>query len=375
MNRTRIAIVGAGLGGLHAAWLLERQGMTDYVLLEARDVVGGRIETVAPPPSAGTGRFDLGPTWFWPDAQPELDRLVADLGLERFAQPERGAMLLERSPTETPTRMLNHGSTGSMRLADGMGALPHALRRRLDPTRIVTGQAVRHLRRTADGVELGTVTSSGDDSSWHAQQVLLALPPRLASGLSFSPALPATLVAQWRATPTWMAPNAKYLAVYDRPFWRDRGLSGEARSAYGPMIQIHDASSPRGAAALFGFLGVPAHARRGIADDALRAHCRAQLIRLFGAAAGRPKMEVVKDWALDPLTTVEADLAPSPGHAAAPEATPASGPWQGLLAGIASEWSREFPGYLAGAIDAAAQGARWLGIQPLSASSDRWKTP
>ena len=40
---TRIAIVGAGLSGLCAACLLEQQGTTDYVLLEAHDTLGGRI--------------------------------------------------------------------------------------------------------------------------------------------------------------------------------------------------------------------------------------------------------------------------------------------------------------------------------------------
>ena len=43
MQAARIAIVGAGLAGLYAAFLLEQQGIKDYVLLEARDTLGGRI--------------------------------------------------------------------------------------------------------------------------------------------------------------------------------------------------------------------------------------------------------------------------------------------------------------------------------------------
>jgi phytoene dehydrogenase-like protein len=66
-----VAIVGAGLSGLYAAWLLERQGIRDYVLLEARDTLGGRIASFAAPervlPDAtvvhATNRFDMGPTW------------------------------------------------------------------------------------------------------------------------------------------------------------------------------------------------------------------------------------------------------------------------------------------------------------------------
>lgn len=41
MKRVRIAIVGAGLRGRHAAWRLERMGIRDYVVLEARDLPGG----------------------------------------------------------------------------------------------------------------------------------------------------------------------------------------------------------------------------------------------------------------------------------------------------------------------------------------------
>ena len=46
MRHVHTVIVGAGLSGLYAAYLLERQGRQDYVLLEARDVLGGRIASV-----------------------------------------------------------------------------------------------------------------------------------------------------------------------------------------------------------------------------------------------------------------------------------------------------------------------------------------
>lgn len=73
MQTARIAIVGAGLSGMYAAFLLEQKGITDYVLLEGRDTLGGRIASVCtsghPVPVTATAadgidRFDLGPTWF-----------------------------------------------------------------------------------------------------------------------------------------------------------------------------------------------------------------------------------------------------------------------------------------------------------------------
>ena len=107
------------------------------------------------------------------------------------------------------------------------------------------------------------------------ERVTLTLPPRLAATcLQFEPSLPGELARRWRATSTWMAPHAKYVAVYDTPFWREQGLCGSARSSVGPMGESHDVSTPGGHAALFGFLGVPARVRRQVTDEVLRANCQ-----------------------------------------------------------------------------------------------------
>lgn len=89
----------------------------------------------------------------------------------------------------------------------------------------------------------------------------------------------------------------------------------------------------------------------------LRAHCRSQLARLFGAEAATPAAELLKDWAADACTATAADrqAVPDPPHP--PPVTVPSGPWQDRLVGIASEWSPQFPGYVAGALDAARRGA------------------
>lgn len=373
MQTTRIAIVGAGLSGLYAAWLLQRQGIHDYVVLEARAVLGGRIASFDAPADAGSplkdlDRFDLGPAWFWPDYQRELDQLIRELGLERFAQHEAGDMVVERTADEAPMRMRGYANEPpSMCLLGGMGALVDALQRELPPERIVTGQAVRRLRRLEQWIELDSEDTSGQATTWQAGQVLLALPPRLiAHGMTFSPPLPETLAAEWRETATWMAPHAKYVAVYEQPFWREQGLSGEARSALGPLGEIHDASMPGGRAALFGFFGLPASVRQRAPEDVLRQHCRAQFARLFGPQAATPVADTIKDWAFDPFTATADDLLSGGQHPQAPAPAAASGPWQHCLTGIASEWSPQFPGYVAGAIEAARLGVQALTARTLS---------
>lgn len=367
MHAARIAIVGGGVSGLYAAWLLQQQGVTDWMLIEGREVLGGRILSL-PASEQGvaangqtTGRsdrFDLGPSWFWPGYQHQLDRLVQELGLERFEQHESGDMMVERSPHAPPVRMRGYlSSPPSMRLVGGMGALVDALHQRLDETRIVTGQTVRRMRCTDAGVAMESTGSSGLASTWQTEQVLLAIPPRLAvNRIEFSPVLPAPLAQAWQATATWMAPHAKYFALYDRPFWRGQGLSGEARSACGPMAEIHDASQSGGSAALFGFIGVPALARQAIPEEVLRSHCRAQLARLFGPQASAPRAELFKDWAVDPYTATTSDSDGPGQHPEAPAAGISTGPWAGRLTGIGSEWSPQFSGYVAGAIDAASRG-------------------
>jgi monoamine oxidase len=372
MGAARIAIVGGGLAGLYAAHLLESQGVKDYLLIEAREALGGRIEsTPSPGLPAGAAevsqpdcnRFDLGPTWFWPALQPELDRLVHELGLARFAQHETGDMLIEHSANGSPMRMPGYASAPpSMRLQGGMGALVHALHQGLDPARRMTGQPLRRLRCGERHVELETEGAHGKLTVHRAEQVLLAVPPRLAAAtIDFAPALPDALAREWRDTATWMAPHAKYLATYDTPFWREQGLSGEARGTCGPLGEIHDASMPGGSAALFGFFAIPARARSQVRKDQLLSHCRAQLARLFGPQAATPRTELIKDWAGDPYTATAADRdAPAHAHGMAPSAVAASGIWRGRLTGIASEWSPRFSGYLAGAVEAAG-----LGVQAL----------
>jgi monoamine oxidase len=220
----------------------------------------------------------------------------------------------------------------------------------------VTGETVRSLRISEPYIELLSENAEGQTLSYSTDRVLLAMPPRLVeSQLTFSPALPDELARQWQATDTWMAPHAKYIAVFDRPFWRHEGLSGEARSALGPMVEIHDASTQGGKAALFGFLGVPADVRRRVSEEELITACRTQFVRLFGSQAENPEAEFIKDWAKEVYTSTESDQSSSGDHPR-PALSPGSGAWASRLTGIGSEWSREFPGYLAGAIDATNRG-------------------
>lgn len=77
VTKSKIAIVGAGLAGLYAARLLNAKGV-DFVLIEARDRLGGRIFTADGAGLPCEDGFDLGPSWYWPHMQPAIGALIEE---------------------------------------------------------------------------------------------------------------------------------------------------------------------------------------------------------------------------------------------------------------------------------------------------------
>lgn len=354
MCDTDVAIVGGGLAGLCAARRLQAAG-ADYLLTEARNRLGGRILTTDASGQPAEDGFDLGPSWFWPRLQPRIGELVAELGLAAFPQADDGDVVFERMSREAPRRYhADRQEPQSLRLVGGTAALVRALARHLPPARIRLNTRVSAMALSADGIVLTIARGDKAPTTLTASRVIAALPPRLlAADVAFSPALPAETSRRWRATPTWMAPHAKFLAVYTRPFWRAAGLSGTAQSMAGPLAEMHDATTASGKAALFGFVGLSAGARAAIGEAALTAACLDQLARLFGAEAHRPLATLLHDWAADPLTATAADQ--EAGAHPAPDGTGwVQGLWQGRLLLAGSETSPSEPGYLAGAVTAAA---------------------
>lgn len=357
MMRPLILIIGGGLAGLTAARRLHRAGIS-FLLLEARDRLGGRILTADPGGSPAADGFDLGPSWFWPAMQPELAALAAELGVPIFPQFSDGDILFQRAAHETPQRFPGmRQEPPSMRIAGGTGALIAALAADLPADRILLDARVTHLTLEDDGVELKYAGAAGQPQNLRASHAILALPPRLAEAtITLTPALDAQTARRWRETPTWMAPHAKFFAVYERPFWRDSGLSGAAQSMVGPLVEIHDATSASGTAALFGFVGVPAEQRKAAGRDAIVAASLRQLAGLFGSQAASPVATLFKDWAADPLTATGADGVAS-GHPVPDRQPWIDGEWSSHILLAGSETSMTEPGYLAGAVEAVQRAA------------------
>ncbi|MDA3005149.1 MAG: FAD-dependent oxidoreductase [Actinomycetota bacterium] len=346
-------IIGGGLGGLHAAHLLQERGL-GYHLLEGSDRLGGRIlsEHVDATGGSSGGAYDLGPAWYWPAFQVRMPTLVSALGLQAFPQEVAGSLVWEEAP-DMHTRFEGGApSDGSMRVAGGLGAIVDGVAAGLDGGRVHLGTRVVAMRPAGDGVEVDAVDRAGTTSTHRAPGVITALPLRLlAHSIRLEPDPGPGVLAAWSGVPTWMAGQAKVVAVYDTPFWREDGLSGEARSRVGPLVEIHDATAPGGLPALTGFVGWPADARRQVGDQLMGAVVD-QLSRLFGPRASTPVAVLHKDWATDPLVATGDDAAPLKTHPHYGGHPLPGGPWEGRLLLAGTEAAPGSGGYMEGALEA-----------------------
>ncbi|MEM7442131.1 MAG: FAD-dependent oxidoreductase [Pseudomonadota bacterium] len=346
-----VLIVGGGLAGLSLAQRLEQKGI-DYLLLEARDRLGGRILTKSVGVNGNTGSFDLGPAWFWP-GQPRIAALVRNFELEVFDQYSAGELTFEDEAGRVVRGQGFASMEGSLRLAGGMGALIERLRDCLPSDRIRLDRPVTRLSPEGREIVATAEAKDGAKETINASQVVLAIPPRVAADtIDFLPEMPSKALKAMRQVPTWMAGHAKIVAVYERPFWREAGLSGDAMSHRGPMVEIHDASPPSGGPyALFGFVGTPPGSRRDNADRLIDL-ARVQLGRLFGEQTARPSEIMLQDWAFEPATSTALDLTPLQFHPTYGTPRPLANIWEGRLILASTETAAQFGGYLEGALEA-----------------------
>ena len=118
------------------------------------------------------------------------------------------------------------------RVVGGLQQVPLLLAERLGGD-VFLDQPVRTLEWGEDGV-----TAVADGMTVRARFAILALAPNLYTRISFAPALP-RLQHQMHQHIS-MGFVIKVHAVYDRPFWREQGLSGTAFSPYELSHEAYD---------------------------------------------------------------------------------------------------------------------------------------
>jgi monoamine oxidase len=156
---------------------------------------------------------------------------------------------------------------------------------------------VRRIARRGRGARV-----VADGLTIDARQVIVAVPPVLAAKIDYTPKLPASKRKIYRA----MVPGKliKAEAIYDRPFWRDAGLSGQSASDVGPANTTFDNSPPDGSVGvLFGFVGGnSATAFQKMAPADRRAAVIENLVAVVGEQARNPTDYFEQDWSNEQWT-------------------------------------------------------------------------
>ncbi|MBW9121402.1 FAD-dependent oxidoreductase [Microbacterium trichothecenolyticum] len=183
------------------------------------------------------------------------------------------------------------------RVVGGLQQVPLLLAERLGDD-VLLGHAVRTIEWSDEGV---TVHADGD-LRVRARHVILALAPVLYNRISFVPALP-RLQHQMHQHIS-MGFVIKVHAVYDRPFWREQGLSGTAFSPYELSHEAYDNTNhgdERGT--LVGFVS------DRNADDVFRVSAEERKERIleslshyYGPEAKNPVVYYESDWGSEEWT-------------------------------------------------------------------------
>jgi monoamine oxidase len=320
----------------------------DWQLVEARDRWGGRILTKI----VERQGYDLGPSWFWP-GQARIDALVTELELGRFDQAHQGDAIYQDEHGDIHRGQGFASMQGSWRLKGGFGRLIDKLVSILPAERLHQNTAVSKISDNGGDAKSAIEVSTISGSVFTASEVVLAIPPRVASQLDYEPALTSKVIDAAQNISTWMAGHAKVVAIYRTPFWKETGLSGDAVSRCGPLAEIHDASPFEGGPyALFGFVGTPASYRGG--NTELQKHTIAkQLGLLFGEQGANPDEVLFQDWAFAPHTAMKLDQLPLKSHPTYGRPDELKALWQDRLLFGSTEMGAQFGGFLEGAIEAA----------------------
>jgi monoamine oxidase len=193
-------------------------------------------------------------------------------GFDRLLDTEGGAQ---------QDRFVGGSQLVSIRMAERIGA--HAIR---------LEAPVRRIEHSGDGV-----TVHADGVTLRAQHVIVALPPTLTSRISYDPPLPGHRDQLTQRMPQGTV--MKCMAIYDEPFWRAEGLSGQGGSDVGPAKIVFDNSPPDGSpGVLLGFLeGERARVLGRLPVEERRKAVVDGFARLFGPRAARPERYVERGWA------------------------------------------------------------------------------
>ena len=253
-------------------------------------------------PSAAAWDGQTFETWKLDNTTLPETRALVDLAVESVfsAQPSDLSLLhvlfYIRAAGDFNRLIDTAGGAQESRIVGGSQLISERLAKTLG-RRVVLSEPVERIEHAGREV---TVTTRG--GRWRGSRAIIAIPPALAGRLAYAPDLPPNRDQLTQRMP--MGTVIKCMAVYERPFWRDDGLSGMATSDLGPVKLTFDNSPPDGKPGiLLGF--IEGQEGRDLADTSVRQRKRLvteSFARYFGEAALEPIEYFDKSWAADQWT-------------------------------------------------------------------------
>lgn len=337
-----IIIIGAGLSGLHLAYLLKKKGI-EAKIIEARPRLGGRIYSKS---ENGNTPIELGATWVWRHHQ-NLVQLIQELDLKTFQQKMDDYAIYQGAGNMPPQLFKIPQQEPNYRIVGGTGQIIQTLADKLETNQIHLSETVETIIEHEDHLQIKT-----NITEYTSQFVVSTLPPNLlVNQIQIQPPLPPSFVDTAHNTHTWMGDSIKVGLRYAKPFWREKDKSGTIFSQVGPVIEMYDHSNfEENQFALKGFLN-PAFAR--LEKEERKQLIIQQLASFFGEEATQPESYEETIWEKEAFTFVEYEQHVLPhqnnGHQVFQKSYLAN---RFFLAG--AETDADYPGYMNAAVRSAA---------------------
>ena len=345
-SKSDIIIIGAGLTGLTLAYYLRKRNYSIQIL-EARDRLGGRIETIQVDDWAP---MEMGATWLGKKHVALLE-LLDELGIETFEQILGKRAIYEPISTSPPQWVqLPPNDDPSYRIKNGSMSVIHKLAEMIvDKSAILFNQEVFQITEESDRMLVKT-----NQQTFESRIVVSTLPPYLLyKTIAISPALPESIHKVLRNTHTWMGDSIKVGLFYESPFWHNDTLSGTIFSNVGPIPEMYDHSNFSGDKyALKGFLNGNYFS---VTRDERRELALTQLRKYYGDVADQYVAYAERVWRDEQYTSrpYETHILPHQNNG---DLEFAQSFFSGKLYIGGSETAHIFPGYMDGAV----RSARWI---------------
>jgi monoamine oxidase len=283
----------------------------DLGALLALDGLAAQVGVEAPWSSPRAAEFDSQTLESW--AQANLKTASGKKVFETAVQPNWGAeprdlSLLyvlfyiaaagnEKNPGSLVRLITTPGGAQESRLEGGTQLISIRMAKALGRKRVELGVPVKSIRQ-----HNGRVTVEADGLVVHARRAIVAIPPTLTAEIEYHPKLPSKRAQLIQRIPQGTLVKAE--AIYDKAFWRDENLSGQAVADVGPARTTFDASPRSGTpGVMLGFVG--GHDARTWSERSAAARRQAVLKNLadyYGAAALKPKKYFEQDWSQEVWT-------------------------------------------------------------------------